>query len=84
MFQKSDSLLPSLLSVTGQRYETHILPESVIRGNDVLFRCSIPSFVSDWVAVDRWVETGTDRQILATATADRELNQGKTRRMSRP
>ena len=46
-----------LFSVTSQRYEIDILRESVIIGNDAIFKCSIPSFVSDFVSVDSWVDS---------------------------
>ena len=45
------------ISVSSQRYEIDILRESVIMGNDALFKCSIPSFVSDFVSVDSWVDS---------------------------
>ena len=45
------------ISVTSQRYEINILPESIIVGNDALFKCSIPSFVSDFVYVDTWIDS---------------------------
>ena len=44
-------------SVSSQRYEIDILRESVIVGNDAIFKCSIPSFVSDFVSVDSWVDS---------------------------
>ena len=43
--------------MTSQRYEIDILRESVIVGNDAIFKCSIPSFVSDFVSVDTWVDS---------------------------
>ena len=46
-----------IFSVSNQRYEIDILRESVILGNDAIFRCSIPSFVSDFVSVDSWVDS---------------------------
>ena len=45
------------ISVTTQRYEINILPESIIVGNDALFKCAIPSFVSDFVYVDAWIDS---------------------------
>ena len=45
------------ISVTAQRYEINILPESIIVGNDALFKCAIPSFVSDFVSVDAWIDS---------------------------
>ena len=44
-------------SVTKQRYEINILPESIIVGNDAIFKCSIPSFVTDFVFVESWIDS---------------------------
>ena len=44
-------------SVTSQRYEINILPESIIVGNDAVFKCSIPSFVTDFVSVQSWIDS---------------------------
>ena len=49
-----------MFSVTSQRYEIDILRESVIIGNDAIFKCSIPSLVSDFVFVDSWVDSETN------------------------
>lgn len=43
--------------MTNQRYEINISPESVIVGNDAVFKCSIPSFVSDFVHVESWIDS---------------------------
>ena len=43
--------------VSSQQFETHILPESVIHGNDALLKCSIPSFVADFVNVAGWIDS---------------------------
>ena len=43
--------------VSAQRFEIDILRESVIIGNDALFKCSIPSFVADFVTVTGWVDS---------------------------
>ena len=40
-----------------QRFEIDILRESVIVGNDAVFKCSIPSFVSDFVSVVSWLDS---------------------------
>ena len=37
-----------------QEYRTYVNQEHVIRGNDVLFKCDIPSFVTDIVLVQSW------------------------------
>ena len=43
--------------MTNQRYEINISPESIIVGNDAIFKCSIPSFVTDFVMVDAWIDS---------------------------
>ena len=40
--------------VVSQEYDTHVNQEYVIRGNDVLLRCGIPSHVQDLVDVVSW------------------------------
>lgn len=51
---------PCLLSVVNQFYEAEILKEYVIRGNAAVLKCSIPSFVADFVKVEAWIdEEGT-------------------------
>ena len=42
--------------VIGQDYETHVSPEYVILGNDVLLKCGIPSFVTDFVQITAWIQ----------------------------
>ena len=43
--------------MTHQRYEVDILRESVLLGNDAIFKCSIPSHVSDFVLVEAWLDS---------------------------
>lgn len=53
--------LPRVLSVVNQFYEAEILTEYVIRGNAAVLKCSIPSFVADFVKVEAWIdEVGTE------------------------
>lgn len=53
--------LTLLLSVVNQFYEAEILTEYVIRGNAAVLKCSIPSFVADFVKVEAWIdENGTE------------------------
>ena len=54
---KTNTKCRFFISVTAQRYEINILPESIIVGNDALFKCAIPSFVSDFVYVDTWIDS---------------------------
>ena len=43
--------------MTSQHFEVDIFRESVIIGNDAIFKCSVPSFVSDFVTIDSWVDS---------------------------
>lgn len=42
-------------TVVNQMYDADILKEFVIRGNTGILKCSIPSFVADFVHVDAWI-----------------------------
>ena len=44
-------------SVATQTYETDGSKEYALIGNDVLMKCSIPSFVSDFVLIVSWVDS---------------------------
>lgn len=46
--------------MVNQFYDAEIIKEYVIRGNAAVLKCSIPSFVADFVYVESWVdEEGT-------------------------
>ncbi len=36
-------------------YQTDVNLEHVIRGNSAVIKCSVPSFVADYVSVDAWL-----------------------------
>lgn len=42
--------------VIGEPYRSDVSPEYAIRGNSVLFKCSIPPFVADFVSVVSWTD----------------------------
>lgn len=42
--------------MVNQFYEAEILKEYVIRGNAAVLKCSIPSFVADFVRVESWID----------------------------
>ncbi|KAG5890614.1 hypothetical protein JTB14_005124 [Gonioctena quinquepunctata] len=42
--------------VVNQFYKAEILTEYVIRGNTAVLKCSIPSFVADFVHVESWID----------------------------
>ena len=39
-----------------QDYDTDLLKAFVIKGNEALLKCEIPSFVADFVAVVNWID----------------------------
>ena len=45
------------VTAVAQSYSTKAEDEYVIMGNDVLMKCKIPSFVSDFVAVSSWSDS---------------------------
>ncbi|XP_055318376.1 cell adhesion molecule Dscam2 isoform X1 [Sitodiplosis mosellana] len=48
-------------AVVNQHYGADILMEYVIKGNSAVLKCSIPSFVADFVRVEAWIdEEGTE------------------------
>ena len=44
-------------SAVYQTFETRVSAEDVLLNNDVLFKCSVPSFVSDFVQVEGWEDS---------------------------
>ena len=41
--------------MVNQYYEAEVVSEYVIKGNTAVLKCTIPSFVADFVKVDSWV-----------------------------
>uniref|UniRef100_A0A182PJB8 Ig-like domain-containing protein n=1 Tax=Anopheles epiroticus TaxID=199890 RepID=A0A182PJB8_9DIPT len=54
--EENNELVPSDNYVINQHYQPEILTEYVIRGNSAILKCSIPSFVSDFVRVESWID----------------------------
>lgn len=44
-------------AVVAQFYETRVIDEFVLRGNSVIMKCNLPSFVADFVYVEAWIST---------------------------
>ena len=44
----------SIFLVVTQNYDCYVNQAHVIRGNDVLMKCDIPSFVTDFVTLQNW------------------------------
>uniref|UniRef100_A0A182JW18 Ig-like domain-containing protein n=1 Tax=Anopheles christyi TaxID=43041 RepID=A0A182JW18_9DIPT len=54
--EENNELVHSEDYVINQHYQPEILTEYVIRGNSAILKCSIPSFVSDFVRVESWID----------------------------
>ena len=53
--------------VAAQPYHVTVPDDSVIVGNDVVIRCNIPSFVTDFLSVTAWVTSeGSEFQSSST------------------
>ena len=48
-----------------QYYEAEVVSEYVIKGNTAVLKCTIPSFVADFVKVEAWVGSD-DSEFLPT------------------
>ena len=61
-----------LHSAVSQDYTTKAEDEYVIRGNDVLMKCKIPSFVSDYISVVGWIDNDL-KEILSQQAVDSKI-----------
>lgn len=55
--------------VAGTSYNTYVTPEEVIAGNDGILKCSVPSFVSDFVGITAWVDSEGLQYFAASSAA---------------
>ena len=62
--------------MASQDYKMDVHPEYVMLGNDVLLKCSFPSFVADFVAVLSWIDSEASEYSLGT---NREGNSARNR-----
>lgn len=58
-----------------QQYESEVNNEYVIRGNSAILKCSIPSFVADFVNVVSWHD---DEENVYTADGPKEGDETTT------
>lgn len=42
-------------AVVQQFYQSRVIDEFVLRGNTAILKCSVPSFVTDFVQVEAWI-----------------------------
>lgn len=54
--------------MVSQDYQTDAFRENVILGNDVIFKCDIPSFMSDFVSVEAWLDSEAEAYLLDQAS----------------
>ena len=47
----------SWFSAVLQLYKTDVFQETVMNGNDAIFKCGIPSHVADFISVSSWVDS---------------------------
>lgn len=65
-----------------QSYEPRVIDEDVLRGNSAIVKCSIPSFVADYVNVVEWV---ADEESLSGFSFNRtQGNYGNSERRTAP
>ena len=43
--------------MVSQNFDTRVSAEDVLLSNDAIFKCSVPSFVSDFVEIEAWVDS---------------------------
>lgn len=60
----------SYFSVVSQYYEAQVYDMFVIRGNTAIFKCSVPSFVSDYVYVESWEATNGEKYFTQSIAND--------------
>lgn len=57
-----------------QAYTVNLVEENVLRGNAAIFKCLIPSFVTEYVSVASWIisEDNEEKEIKINDTANGE------------
>ncbi|XP_029665487.1 Down syndrome cell adhesion molecule-like protein Dscam2 isoform X1 [Formica exsecta] len=63
---QGNSFDPDQDNVVTQYYEAEVVSEYVIRGNAAILKCTIPSFVAEFVSVESWV--GSDGSTFKSST----------------
>lgn len=46
-----------LISVVIQPYDANVEMEYAIRGNSIVLKCKVPSFVADFVSISMWEDS---------------------------
>lgn len=50
--------------VVSHSFSINVMDEHVLKGNSAVLKCHIPSFVSDFVVVDAWIDEETNEHFL--------------------
>ncbi len=50
-------------AVIGQSYDVYVEMEHAVLGNDAIFKCKLPSHMSDLVTVTGWMEASQEEQL---------------------
>ena len=66
------------MTVAIQEYDTYVNQAHVIRGNDVIVKCDIPSFVTDFVTVISW-QDNAENAFQANAISNQGNDANHTR-----
>ena len=56
--------------MVSQDYQTDAFRENVILGNDVIFKCDVPSFVADFVTVEAWIDNEAQAYLFGQSAFD--------------
>lgn len=66
------TVLFKFVTVVTQVYQPEIMTEYVIRGNSAILKCSIPSYIAEFVTVDAWIRDDGETYVQHLTT----FNQG--------
>ena len=58
--------------MVSQDYQTDAFRENVILGNDVIFKCDVPSFVADFISVEAWIDNEAQAYLFGQSDAGKE------------
>lgn len=53
-----------------QAYHPEIMTEYVIRGNSAILKCSIPSYVAEFVTVEAWIREDGETYLPKLRSSD--------------
>lgn len=65
-----------IFAVVSQAYTVNIMEESVLRGNAVILKCHISTFVTEYVSVSSWIISEGDTDELEIKADAEETNLG--------